>query len=330
MEALQTSNAFVVREAERAEQVAPRPLRNGLLAFGIGAVLGIALAFLWQALDTRVRSAEEIGMRLRLPLLARLPEPPRALRRKRELVMLSKPGGVQAEAFRMLRTNLDFVNLERDAQTIMVTSADEAEGKSTTVANLAVALARAGRHVALVDLDLRRPTIGAFFGIENRPGVTDIALGHIDPVQALCEINVAAVDGEAARRPVRTGTLEVLPSGPLPPNVGEFVATRALGGILRLLRERADIVLVDAPPLLHVGDALALSAKVDSLLVVTRMGVVRRPMLAELERVLAASPAEKLGFVVTDAGSEDGYAGGYAYGYGYEPAPDREPAGSAA
>jgi succinoglycan biosynthesis transport protein ExoP len=314
LEALQTSNAYVVRNADVAQKVAPRPVRNGLLGFGLGLVLGIALAFLREALDTRVRTAEEVASVLGLPLLARLPEPPRALRRRRQLVMLGMPSGVHAEAFRLFRTNLDFVNLGRDARVIMFTSAIQAEGKSTTVANLAVALARAGRQVALVDLDLRRPTIAQFFGLDGKPGITDVALGNVPPEQAIHRIDVSRQGGGPM---ITGGGLEVLTSGPLPPDVGEFVSTRALASMLRFVRDRADIVLVDAPPLLKVGDALALSARVDALVVVTRLNVLRRGMLAELARLLAASPAEKLGFVATDPAGDEGY--GYGYGYGYEP-----------
>lgn len=312
LEALQTSNAYVVRSADTARKVAPRPVRNGLLGLAVGLVLGVALAFLREALDTRVRTAEEVAATLGLPLLARLPEPPRALRRRRQLVMLGMPSGVHAEAFRLFRTNLDFVNLERDARVIMVTSAIQAEGKSTTVANLAVALARAGRQVALVDLDLRRPTIAQFFGLEGKPGITDVALGSVTPEQAIHRIDVTRHAGGPT---ITGGGLEVLTSGPLPPDVGEFVSTRALASMLRFVRDRADIVLVDAPPLLKVGDALALSARVDALIVVARLNVLRRGMLSELARLLAASPAEKLGFVATDPQGDDGYG----YGYGYEP-----------
>jgi capsular exopolysaccharide synthesis family protein len=315
MEALQTSNAFVVRSAVDADQVQPNPVRNGLIGAALGLVLGIVLAFLWEALDTRVRSAEEIGAQLGLPLLARIPEPSRRLRLKNKLVMLSEPTGVQAESFRMLRTNLEFANLERDARTIMVTSAVQAEGKSTTVANLAVAYARAGRRVVLVDLDLRRPFVEKFFGLEGRPGITDVALGRLDLDHALVPVEISR-PGLTESRTV-AGELEVLPTGALPPDAGEFVGTRALGAILRNLRDRFDIVLVDAPPLLKVGDALALSARVDALIVVSRLRVVRRGMLAELQRILAAAPAERLGFAVTDAGSEDGYGSGYGYSYGY-------------
>ena len=142
----------------------------------LGLMLGIGLAFARDALDTRVRSAAEIGDRLQTTLLARIAAPPRALRRRNRLVMIASPHSAQAEAFRMLRANLEFVNLDRGARSIMVTSALEKEGKSTTVANLAVALARAGKKVALVDLDLRRPAIATFFALPySLPGVTNIA-----------------------------------------------------------------------------------------------------------------------------------------------------------
>ena len=316
MEALQTSNAFLVRSAERADQVRPTPVRNGLIGAALGLLLGIMLAFLWQALDTRVRSAEEIGATLGLPLLARLPQPSRRLRSADKLVMLSEPRGVPAEAFRMLRTNVEFVNLERGARTIMVTSAVQAEGKSTTIANLAVAYALAGRRVALVDLDLRRPFVGRFFGLEGRAGVTDVAVGRLDVEQALVPIELTPGTGADTDRRAG-GELSVLPCGSVPPDAGEFVGTRALGAILRSLRERFDLVLIDAPPILNVGDALALSARVDAMLIVTRLKVIRRGMLAELHRILDAVPAEKLGFAVTDAGAEDGYGQAYGYGYGY-------------
>jgi polysaccharide biosynthesis transport protein len=330
MEALQTSNASVVRTADGATQVQPRPLRNGILGLALGLVLGLGLAFLWEALDTRVRSADEIAERLGLPLLARLPAPPRQLRKDERLVMLAEPRGVQAEAFRMLRTNLEFVRLGRDVRTIMISSAVEEEGKSTTVANLAVALARAGQRVALVDLDLRRPFLDHFFDLRYRPGLTQVALGQTKLEDALIPIAItdttdrpraeaANGNGNVTVRPtasLATGGLRVLVSGPLPPNAGEFVGSEALAYILGQLRERFDTILIDAPPMLQVGDPLALSAHVDALFLVTRMNVVRRPMLGEVRRLLDTAPSLKLGFVLTGAETEDsyGYSGGYYYG----------------
>jgi polysaccharide biosynthesis transport protein len=330
MEALQTANSFVVRSAGKALQVQPRPLRNAILALALGLVLGIALAFLWEALDTRVRSADEIAEQLGLPLLARIPEPPRQLRKKNQLVMLAEPKGVHAEAFRMLRTNLEFANLERGARTIMVTSAVEEEGKSTTVANLAVAFARAGKRVALVDLDLRRPFLAKFFRVDPHwPGLTNVALGHAQLGNAISWITVSNGPATGARtngHGPAAEILQVLPAGPVPPDAGEFVGTNALGEILEQLREDVDLVLIDAPPLLHVGDAMTLSARVDALIVVTRLNVLRRPMLAEVRRVLHASPAARLGFVLTGAQREDAYGyGGYSAYYGSRSSAEERP-----
>lgn len=319
LEALQTANAFVVRPADIGAQVQPRPVRDAMLAVAFAVVLAIALAFLWEALDTRIRSGDEIVRRLGLPLLGRLPPPPRELRLRNELLMLTRPNSAESETFRMLRTNVDFANLDRSARTVMVTSAGEQEGKSTSVANLAVALARAGRSVLLVDLDLRRPVIARFFGLTHRAGLTDVALGEAKLEDAIHRIPLTGPTLPAPRTRAgaehATGSLEVLPAGPVPPDPGEFVGTAALAELLQKLRDRAEIVLIDAPPVLHVNDAMALSAKVDALIVVVRLKLVRRPMLDELARTLESTPTRKLGIVLTGAESMPGYG----YGRAYEP-----------
>jgi Mrp family chromosome partitioning ATPase len=332
MEALQTSNAFVVHSAEDADLVQPRPLRNGILGLALALVLGLGLAFLREALDTRIRSVDELEQQLGVPLLARIPEPPRRLRKDNGLAMLSKPRGVHAETFRMLKMNLEFMKLGRDVRTIMVTSAVEQEGKSTTVANLAVALARAGGSVCLVDLDLRRPCLDRFFDLRDAPGLTQVVLEHVDLDQALTAIVIPEPGDKRPARIWRSGDVEfetngdggngaggllhVLTAGAIPPNAGDLVVTDMIGHVLGELRERFGTVLIDAPPALQVGDAIALSSRVDGVFVVTRMNVVRRPMLRELRRALDASPATKLGFVVTGAENEETYGrGGYGYGY---------------
>ena len=344
MSALQTGNASVVQVASDVVQVQPKTSRNAILGVFLGIVLGLGLAFLWEALDTRVRSAQEIGERLGgLAMLGRLPEPRKPFRGTNRLVMLGDPSATEAEAFRMLRTSLEFATLGRDARTIIVTSAVEQEGKSTTIANLAIALARAGQRVVLVDLDLRRPILHKFFQLEG-PGLTQVALGHVGLEQALQPVVIADDALRKGRLPANgngngnghvrvergngamggsivKGILEVLPSGPIPPDPGEFVRTAALSEILAQLRVRTDFVLIDAPPTLHVGDALALSTKTDGVLVVTKMKTVRRHMLAELGRQLATSPTPVLGFVVTGSEEEDGYGYGYGYGYRYVPRP---------
>jgi Mrp family chromosome partitioning ATPase/capsular polysaccharide biosynthesis protein len=334
LEALQTSNAFPVRDAEKVEQVQPRPLRNAAIGIVLGLLLGVALAFLWEALDTRVRTAGDITDLLQMPNLGRIPEPPKRLQREDGLVMLAQPHGVYAEPFRMLRTNLDIVRLDRDLKTIMITSSVDREGKSTTAANLAVALARAGQRVVLVDLDFRRPYLHKFFRVSAAAGVTQVALGRSTLESALAPVPLGGAErrrglASSLRPPAagngRTpddGSLHVLTAGPPPPDPGEFVATTRLANILQELRERADLVIVDTPPVLRVGDALTLSARVDAVVVVARTNIVRRPMLQELHRLLSTAPAAKLGFVLTGAGSEEAY--GYGHGYGPTRAEERE------
>ncbi len=326
--ALQTSNASVVQQADGALKTQPKTTRNAILGLVLGLVLGLGFAFLRESLDTRVRSAEEIGERLGgIPLLARVAAPPKRLAGKDRLAMLVEPYGPYAETFRILRTNLDFACLGREIRSLMITSAIEQEGKSTTIANLAVALARAGKRVVLVDLDLRRPFLHRFFDVDG-PGVTQVALGHVTLREAFVPIvlaeYVAPVDdaGESNRSgnghgPSKVeGMLGVLVSGPIPPDPGEFVASRALVTILEQLQKMADIVLIDSPPVLPFGDALALSNHVDGILLATRMTVARRGILHEVARQLETVPTPVLGLVVTDAGEERGYGYGYG-GYGY-------------
>ncbi len=318
--AVENANAVVARAADSAVQIQPRPTRYGIIGLVLGLMLAFAFAFIRDALDTRVRSAEEIAQRLGLPLLARLPAPSKRLQRANGLVMLEDPTSVDAEAFRVLRTNLDFANLERQARSIMVTSALEAEGKSTTVANLAIAAARTGRRVVLVDLDLRRPYLDRFFKLEGKPGLTNVALGHAALEDAIARAAIPVVERPGVppegngHSPVG-GFLDVLPSGPIPPDAGEFVGTGAVAHLLEELSRRYDLVLVDSPPILHVGDALTLATRVDALVLMTRLPSVRRPILKELKRVLENTPGTKLGFALAGAHLEEGY--GYGYGYYY-------------
>jgi succinoglycan biosynthesis transport protein ExoP len=316
LEVLQGSNALLVRSAGPAAQIQPRPTRNGAVAAALGLLLGLGLVLLREALNTRVRTAAEAHKLLDLPQLGRLPEPPRRFRGPRRLVMLTEPHSPGAEAYRILATNLDFVNLERGARTIMFTGATHSEGKSTTAANLAVAYARAGRRVVLADLDLRSPTLGSLFDLSDHAGVTSLALGRVELADALVSIQLEGEPGRGPSDGVSQGLLEVLPVGPVPPNPAEFIGSHSLAMILAELTKRADLVLIDAPPILDLSDAMTLTSRVDGLVVVTRLPTTRRSALQELRRVLGTAPTAKLGFVATGTTSEPEAYGAYGYANG--------------
>jgi tyrosine-protein kinase len=330
---LQTSGAVLIRPAGPGAQVSPHPKRNAALGLLLGLMLGIGLALGLEAFDTRIRSTSELGEELGgLPLLARLPPPSKKLRKRDELVMVAHPKHNSAEAFRLLRTNLDFVRVAGgDVRTILVTSAIDQEGKSTTAANLAIAEARSGRSVALVDLDLRRPYLDRFFRLVGVPGIADVVLGRIDLEQALQPIDVTLGRHASLGRPgpsgngehasvAEPGTLDLLVSGPVPPDPGDFIGSEQVMSILTRLRDSHDTVLIDSPPVLRVGDALTLSSDADGVIVVARMKALRRSMLREFRRLLEAAPVRKLGYVVTGPipGERGMYGDAYTYGYGQD------------
>jgi non-specific protein-tyrosine kinase len=301
LQALQTPPSAVVQDAGAAAKVAPRPVRSAVLGLAVGLILGLGLAFLYDTLDPRVWSAPEAADALGIRLLGRIPR----LRKDRTLVMVEDPQSPGAEAFRMLSTNIDFANEDGSARKILITSAVAGEGKSTTTANLAVAMARKGHHVVVVDLDLRSPSLADFFSLDGHPGLTDVALGKIDLRQAIAVAgissngNPAADSSQARHRETAVGTLEVVPTGPLPLEPGQFVASPVVESIINELGTRADFVLIDTTPTLATGDSAVLSSYVDAVLVVLRLDLVRQPTLRELRQSLDAFRCEKLGVVVT-------------------------------
>jgi succinoglycan biosynthesis transport protein ExoP len=295
----------VLHTSDEAVKVGPPVKRNGGIALFLGIVVGLALAFLWDALDTRVRSLDTLRNALpRLPVLGRLPTPARALRKRGGLVMLAAPTSAETEPIRVLRANFEFSVREVGAKTVMFTSGVGGEGKSTTVANLAVALARGGRRVVLIDFDVRNPSLHRFFGVADTPGLIDVSLYDADIETALADVRLASADGhEQQSRSARNeeGRLEVLPLGRTPRDPDHVRADVVVGQIVDQIRERADYILIDAGPLLPTGDAIALSAHVDAMVPVVRLHVLPLSALDDLARMLESSPAVKLGCVVTGA-----------------------------
>lgn len=315
LQALQTSSAVVVRRADSVTQVGPTSATVAAGGLLLGLMLGGGLAFLLESLDTRVRRSADVAAILGLPVLARVPDPPEYMRGRSALVVAEEPESPGAEAFSFLRTNLSFANAASPDKVIMLCSAVEQEGKSTTISNLAVAFAQAGRRVVLVDLDYRRPTVHAFFSVPRSPGVTEVTRGTVELEHALREV-VLPFRAAAAAESCESGAdvvLGVLPAG----DATRGIDVDAVVDVLDRLRDRADVVLVDAPPLLLVGEALALSARMDALVVVARLNHIRRPMLEELRRAFDAAPVRPVGVVVTAAAEEPGYAHYYSQIRGY-------------
>jgi capsular exopolysaccharide synthesis family protein len=236
--------------------------------------------------------------------------------------MLADASSMGADAYRRLRMNLEFAAIGKDAQTIMVTSAVATEGKTTTFANLAVAMALGGKSVALVDLDLHRPMIGRFFRVgEDQPGLSAVVLGHASVEEALVPVNLddrlLEQAAAAGARQSAAGSLAVLPTGILPPDPGEFVGLEGVRHVIGALRDRFDVVLIDSPPLLAIGDGLTIAGFSDAIVTVVRAEFARRGVMHELAATLETVPPAKLGFVVCgDSGLDDAaYGSQYAYGY---------------
>jgi capsular exopolysaccharide synthesis family protein len=305
LEALQTlqvtgSSAVMVGPARGVSLVEPKTRRNVILGVLLGLAVGLGLAFLRDALDTRVHSAEEIRSRLGMPLLGQVPKPDRRLAKGWQVVTLSDPHGPATEAFRILKSSLEISQLHHDADSIAVTSTTHGEGKSAITANLAVILARSGRHVILVDLDLRDPSMDGFFGLVDRPGLTSVAAGT-ELSQAL-----SLVDVHAGRSQANGGMLEVMTVGAAPPpDPGEFLLSSFVRDVLAQLAARGDVLLIDTPPVLAAGDAITIATRTDAVILVAGVNQVRRAALAEARRVLEACPALKLGFIAT--GNDGGY-----------------------
>jgi non-specific protein-tyrosine kinase len=213
-----------------------------------------------------------------------------------DLITLANPRSAVAEAYRTLRTNIQLSSIDEALRTLLVTSAGPDEGKSTTLANLGVAFAQAGHRTILVDSDLRRPSLHGLFGIPNDQGLTTMLLQDDAPAPLV----ETPIEG-----------LRLLPSGPVPPNPSELLASRRLEGAIARLVGDADLVLFDSPPALAVSDAAVLSRRVDGVVLVVSAGRTRREHAARARQVLERAGARLLGVVLNNASPEDAV---YSYG----------------
>ncbi|TFC91999.1 polysaccharide biosynthesis tyrosine autokinase [Cryobacterium sp. TMT4-31] len=278
---------------------------NILLGLLVGLALGIGLAVLRSVLDTRIHSLHDIGLVTDAPMLGGITNDPDA--RIRPLVVHSDPKNPRAESFRSLRTNLQFVNIEGGPRSFVVTSSIPGEGKSTTTANLAIALAETGARVALVDGDLRLPRVADYMSIEGGVGLTDVLIGRAELSDVVQKWG--------------KNKLFVLPSGRVPPNPSELLGSAAMAHLLAQLTDEFDVVLIDAPPLLLVTDAAVLSKLCGGAIMVVASGRTKRNELASALQALERAGSRLVGMVVTMLPTKgpDSYGyGQYSYGTAHE------------
>jgi succinoglycan biosynthesis transport protein ExoP len=253
-----TGGAQIVSEAEPpSSPISPLPWRDGGMALGIGLVVGVALAFLFEHLNDRVRSRTELDAATDgLTTLGLVPSVAGWHKHtEHEIISVGTDTTNAAEAFRSLRTAVQFVGIERGAQVVQITSAIAREGKTITAANLGITFARAGKRVVLVDCDLRRPRLHELFEVEREPGLVSVLLGE-------APLDEAIVDVPGEER------LALLPAGPTLPNPSDLLVSQEYAELVALVKAACDHAVIDTPPVLPVTDGLIVSSVVDQTLLV--------------------------------------------------------------
>jgi capsular exopolysaccharide synthesis family protein len=307
-EARSVSNVVQVEPAvEPTIPVRPRTMVNTLLAAVVGAMLAVGVVFLIEYLDDTIKTPDEVMRATQLPLvglISRIEDEadgePYAARQARSPA---------AEAFRSLRTNLQFSGVDRPVRSLLVTSPGPQEGKSTVAANLAVVMAQGGHRVTLLDADMRRPRLHRMLGVPNRIGLSDLFTRN-------------PLDLDGAVRPCRMENLSLLTSGGLPPNPAELLASERMIQILDQVAKQTEFVVIDSPPAGAVTDAIVLAARVDGVLLVVEPKHTRLPSVVQVVEQLRRAGANVVGLVFNNvplgrSGYYNGYYSGYYYQYVY-------------
>ncbi len=285
----------------------PNTLRDGLVGFIMGLALGVAVAFLRERVDDQIGTREELEAVIGAPTLAVVPRVPGWRKRDRAvLVSVKMPKSGLAEAYRTIRTNLQFIARSNDLKILSVTSPLLGEGKTTTVANLAVTLAHGGKRVIALSCDLRRPRLHRFFDLPNEVGLTSILSGQASVREAAQRCDV---DG-----------LRIIASGPIPPDPAELLDSDEMDDLLKQLRAAADFLLIDTVPVLAVSDSLIMAARSDGVLLVADAGSSGRSPMAHAREQLEQVGAKIVGGVFNnfDPSKSRSYHPYYRYYYAYQ------------
>jgi capsular exopolysaccharide synthesis family protein len=295
-----TVGVQIIAEPRLADgPVSPQPLRNAGLGVALGLIIGVGAAALRESLDTTIRSPESLAAAAGAPALCAIPLDGTA--KTSPLITEGSARSSRAEAMRQLRTNLQFVEVDRPLRSLVVSSAVPGEGKSTTACNLGIAFAEAGKRVIIVDADLRRPMVAEYFGLEGAAGLTNVLAGQAGVRDVI--------------QPWGNNSLWVLPSGYIPPNPSELLGSDNMADLLTALTSSFDMVIIDTPPLLPVTDAAVMGAVADGCLLVSRHGKTTTTQVATATGALAAVGAKLHGCVLNMSPARRSTA--YSY-YSYE------------
>ncbi len=298
----------------------PKPMRNTLFGLLIGLLVGVGLALLFELLDRRVKDPDEVERIMGKPLLGAIPFSP-AFARRATRWPFRKPrdiGSGEKEAFHMLRANLRYLDPDRPASSVLITSATPGDGKSTVAWNLAAAGANAGTRTVLVEAELRRPVFVREFNLKPSKGLSEIL------TQGVSVESVVHRFGHGVRQngTASEATMDVIVAGRMPPNPVDLLQSQRMLDLIAELEEAYDLVVIDTPPVSVVSDAIPLLSRVGGVIVVTRLGQTTREGAEHLRRQLDDLNAHTLGVVINGVTTADGYYGDtYGYADNYETAP---------
>ncbi len=299
---VQTMDNIVIAEPARLPRfpIKPRKLQNTLLAAVVGCMLAVGVAFLIEYLDDTIKSSEDVSQALGLSTLGAITR--FSTEDEDRLITAAQPRSPISEAYRALRTNIQYSSVDNPLRTLLITSTDPTEGKTTTVANLGTVMAQAGLSVIVVDSDLRRPVLHQYFEASRNLGLTNALLDKSP-----------STDGYLQETEVEN--LRVLASGPLPPNPSELLNSQRMRELIERLKGEADVLLFDSPPILAVTDASILANQVDGVLLVVDAGATRQGMAQRGKEQLDKVGANLLGVALNKLSHRG--RGGYYYYYYY-------------
>jgi len=293
----------------------PNHQTDGVMGGILGLALGIAFGFLRERLDDRFRGRPDVERAMEAPVLATVPRFPKQ-QRARDLIVVNDPKGSASEAYRNLRTSLQFLLTQRNVKTLLITSPSEHEGKTATTANLGFALAQTGARVVLVSGDLRRPQLEKYFGVKADLGLSNYLLGEVDDI------------GQIVLEDPNLPGLRLLPSGPVPSNPAELLTSPRVAQLVTELEKHADIIIFDAPPVLPVADSVILASHLGVAVLILDAANTQRSAATHAKELLQRVGAEVIGCVLNafDPGGSPYYYEPYYYSQYYSK-PEQAPVG---